>query len=114
MARTRHIEVAGTDGSALRDFYGTLFDWPMTPRAGAAFDYFDFEAGPELSGGIRHEPEGPAEVVMYVGVDDLHATVARATEQGAEVRIPPMDHGGGRFALVVDPAGNTLGLLEGS
>ena len=118
MARIGHIEIAGTDGGMLGDFYSELFGWTITRRDVGGFDYYDIDtgstddasAGP--TAGIRHEPEGRAEIVVYVEVDDLDATFEKAKNLGVEVRIPPMDYGDLSFALVEDPAGNPLGLTQ--
>lgn len=113
MPSIRHVEFAGQEGEALQRFYTELFGWPMAKRSPGGHDYFDFAAGDRVSGGIRHEPDGPAETIVYVDVTDLDAAIARAVELGARVRIPALDGDGVRFALIVDPAGNTIGLLEG-
>lgn len=112
MAQIKHIEIAGVDGPALRSFYGELFGWEITRRDVAGFDYYDVQVGGEPTAGIRPEPDGRAEIVVYVEVSDLDRTVERAEELGGSVRIPPMEHGDLRFALVEDPEGNPIGLLQ--
>lgn len=112
MPSIRHVEFAGQDGEALQRFYTELFGWPMAKRSPGGHDYFDFAAGDRVSGGIRHEADGPGETIVYVDFDDLDEALSRAVALGASVRIPPLARDGGRFALVVDPAGNTIGLLE--
>lgn len=114
MARIQHIEIAGVDGARLRSFYSELFDWPVERRDVAGFDYYDVDHPGELSAGIRHEPEGQAEIVVYVEVSDVARYVERAQSLGATVRIPPMEHEGLRFALIEDPEGNPIGLTEAS
>lgn len=113
MAKIKHIEIAGVDGAALRSFYGELFGWQITRRDAGGFDYYDVEAGGEPTAGIRPEPEGRPEIVVYVEVSDLDGAVERARELGGTVRIPPMEHGDLHFALVEDPEGNPIGLIEG-
>ncbi len=111
----RHIEIAGRDGPKLEEFYQLLFGWRMKPQDLAGYRYTDVTppaaapGGP--TGGIRHEPDGKPELVVYVEVDDLETTVDLAEDLGAEVRIPPTEHGGNRFALINDPEGNPIGLL---
>lgn len=112
MARIKHIEFAGTDGASLRDFYGQLFDWPTSRRESAGFDYYDVDTGGDFSTGIRHEPEGCAEIVVYVEVENVERAVERARGLGARVRIPPMAHGALAFALIEDPQGNPVGLTQ--
>ncbi|MEL7536235.1 MAG: VOC family protein [Pseudomonadota bacterium] len=112
MASIKHIEIAGVDAEKLEAFYGQLFGWAITTRNVAGFDYRDVDLPGDLSGGIRQEPDGPAEIVIYVEVDELEAAVGRAEALGARIRIPPMDYGELRFALVTDPEGNPIGLTQ--
>lgn len=114
--RIGHVEIAGKDGGKLRSFYEELFGWTIARRDVAGFDYYDVELGGEPGGaptmGIRHEPEGEPEIVVYVEVEDLEAAVEKAQELGATVRIPPMESGDLRFALIRDPEGNPIGLTQ--
>lgn len=55
---------------------------------------------------------GPGGGVAYWGVDDVRATHARFVELGATSLEAPTEVGGGIVvASVVDPFGNTLGLI---
>lgn len=109
-----HIEIAGPDGDKLRDFYTGLFGWPIEVKKQHGLDYgwFSPPFAESVTGGLRYEPEGKAEVVFYVSVDDLEASVNLAEALGGAVRIPPMDGAGSRFALVQDPDGNPIGLIQ--
>lgn len=110
MAKPIHIEIAGIDGSGLRDFYSSVFGWRIEKRDLSGSDYFDVATGDLPTVGIRHEPEGKAELVVYFDVEDLEETIERAESEGAVVRIPPMEHGDLKFALIEDPEGNPIGL----
>lgn len=114
MATIKHIEIAGVDGRALQSFYSRLFGWEMSKRDVAGVDYFDADVPGALTAGIRHEPDGPPEIVVYVEVDALDESVKVAEQLGASVRIPPMESGDIRFALILDPEGNPIGLIEGN
>ena len=114
MASIKHIEIVGTDGGKLKSFYSQLFDWSITRKDVAGFDYYDIELGDKPTVGIRHEPDGKAELVFYVEVDDLDQSVEKAKELGASVRIPPKRSGDLRFALIEDPEGNPIGLTQAS
>ena len=61
---------------------------------------------------IRHEPEGKAEIVVYIEVKELEKSVEKAKLLGAEVRIPPMEYGDLHFAVIADPEGNPIGLTQ--
>jgi len=112
MGRIRHIEIAGQDGAALGAFYRSLFDWDIGHRDVAGYDYYDIVTDSGFTAGIRHEPEGRSEIVVYVEVDDVDAAFRSALDLGADARIPPMTHGNLRLALIVDPAGNPVGLTQ--
>ena len=109
-----HIEFAGRDGHALEAFYRDLFGWDSRRDTPGGHDYGRFTpgSGTVATGGIRHEPEGPAEIVVYVRVADVARCAARAQALGGRVRLAPMTHEARTFAIVEDPAGNPVGLLE--
>ena len=65
------------------------------------------------------DPNGtaaPAEVggpVAYWGVPDINTAARRLRELDADERVPIQDVGGGiRMAVVADPFGNALGIIE--
>ena len=109
-----HVEIAGKEGDKLESFYGALFDWSIERDNIGGYPYGRINFGGEgkLTGGVRHEPEGHAELVIYVQVDDLNAAFVKAQELGATVRIPPMETPEVTFALVADPEGNPVGLVQ--
>jgi predicted enzyme related to lactoylglutathione lyase len=109
-----HIEIAGPNGDKLRDFYAGLFGWAIENKKEHGFDYGRFVPpfSETVTGGLRYEPDGKAEVVLYVSVEDLEETVKLAEALGGSVRVPPMDGAGSRFALVQDPDGNPVGLVQ--
>lgn len=108
----KHVEIAGINGERLESFYSSLLGWQIERRHPGGFDYGHIEMNDSLSAGIRHEPEGRAEIVIYVEVEDVKASVGTAIKLGAAVRIPPMQAGDVYFALITDPEGNPLGLTQ--
>jgi predicted enzyme related to lactoylglutathione lyase len=113
-ARIAHVEFAGPDGGRLEGFYEGLFGWKSRRERPAGHDYGRFAPGGDAppSGGIRHEPGGPAEVVVYVAVPDVSASADRAVSLGGRIRIAPLSAGDRDFAVIEDPAGNPVGLIE--
>lgn len=110
-----HVEFAGVQGEVLEQFYAKLFGWQIERQNISGFPYGRMDFGKEnaLTGGIRHEPEGRAEIVIYVQVEDLDASFKQAQELGATVRIPPLETPDVTFALIADPEGNPIGLVQG-
>lgn len=114
-----HFEIAGRDGKRLEEFYGKLFDWKIRRTSPGGHNYGeivlpDTTNYPEvtLTAGIRHEPTGVAEVVLYFQVEDLQASVELAKKLGASVRIAPMKTPEVYFALIRDPEGNPIGMTQ--
>jgi predicted enzyme related to lactoylglutathione lyase len=105
--------VAGAPACARQapTFYRYLFGWEA-----ASFDpdyrLVNLEAG--IGGGLMRCRDGiPAYVTIYVAVDDLDASLAKATELGGTPLLAPTPIPGvGAFALFQDPEGNTIGILH--
>lgn len=109
-----HIELAGQDGPALETFYSELFGWEIDHQGEGDMQYGFIKDGSAgaIGGGVRHEPNGKAEVVFYVEVNDLKKAVEQATSLGAAIRIAPIETGEVTFAMIVDPQGNPVGLIQ--
>jgi predicted enzyme related to lactoylglutathione lyase len=58
-------------------------------------------------------PQGLTAPLAYWHVDDIEVKLAELTAAGATVKDPANEVGGGRVvASVIDPDGNTLGLIQ--
>jgi predicted enzyme related to lactoylglutathione lyase len=74
------------------------------------FDVGGFELGLVPDEMIAGASEGP---IAHWGVADLTGALARLTERGAFVRSPPREVAPGIVvAMVEDPFGNPIGLIE--
>ena len=84
-----HWQLVATDPEGLARFYGNLFGWRV--NASNALGYRQIEtAGGGIAGGIWPAPPGaPSFVQLFIGVADVEQAVARATELGARVIVPP-------------------------
>jgi predicted enzyme related to lactoylglutathione lyase len=100
-----YFSVFGPDGSALQNFYRAVFDWQIAANGDVATT-----VTPPLTATIA---EGAAEVIVYVGVENISATLERVVAHGGSVRFPRFEVPG-RVVLGVfkDPAGNSVGLVE--
>ncbi len=106
-----HWEIVARDADAQGAFYRALFNWQVSD-------------GPflQVSAGIGGPEPGPAghirageanEVVLYVQVGDLAATLVRASALGGHVTAEPFDlPDGPTVAFITDPEGNTVGLVQ--
>jgi predicted enzyme related to lactoylglutathione lyase len=99
------------DLAATRALYGTVLG--VEPYADEPY-YVGFRVGDQEIGldpnGHSHGMTGP---VNYCHVGDVTASLHAAVEAGWRSRQDVKDVGGGRLAAIVeDPDGNVLGLLQ--
>lgn len=107
------FEIVSEQPDRALGFYRDLFGW----TAGPSFDGYtlvDTGAGDDGVGGgfgPSYEP-GDTGVKVYVKVDDLATSIARARDLGGTELVPPTDlpEGYGTFAVVTDLDGNPVGL----
>jgi predicted enzyme related to lactoylglutathione lyase len=112
-------ELLTTDPAAGAGFYSKVFGWKAQPFEGHAdYTMLAHEKGPV--GGARivgkdslADTAGP-NWLTYVGVPDLAAALATATTHGGQVIHPitELPSNGGRYAVIADPQGATIGLYE--
>jgi predicted enzyme related to lactoylglutathione lyase len=106
-AKLAHFEITAPDDTALVSFYADLLGWP-TDSKGPGYTLVQPDGGP--GGAIVGAAE--ARVVLGVTVDDLDGVVTRATQLGGTVMMPATDNGWVVKALIRDPAGNLISLIE--
>ena len=99
------FSIFGPEGEKLQQFYAGLFEWTI-----AASGEVTTTVSSPLPATIG---KGMAETIVYVGVDDITATLAKVTARGGTIRFPRFEVPG-RVVLAVfnDPAGNSIGLVE--
>jgi predicted enzyme related to lactoylglutathione lyase len=102
-----HFDIGGPDEGALHRFYSGVLDWRVEPQGPGYALVRTPDGGPD---GALVEGED-ASLTLGVAVDDLEGAVARATEHGGHVLMPPTDNGWVTKALVADPAGNRIALI---
>jgi predicted enzyme related to lactoylglutathione lyase len=96
------FDIAGPDMARLRTFYADNFGWRID-GAGAI-------ATPQLSGTLRQDPP---EKIIYIGVADLDAAIARVKSSGGTIETPKLPTPTGEtFVLFRDPAGNRMGMVQ--
>lgn len=98
--------IFGLPGSELQRFYTQIFGWEIAPDGN-----FSASITPPLGGTIGDSEA--AETIIYVGVDDINATLEKVTANGGTVRYPRFEVPGRVIlGLFRDPAGNSVGLVE--
>ena len=108
-----HIEFPADDIERAKRFYGAVAGWEFSEMAGLP-DYWLFRTDTEAGGGLgrRGETVGSG-VRVYIDVDDLEAALSAVAANGGSLVTPPSPVPGfGRYAAVLDPEGNEVGLFE--
>jgi hypothetical protein len=108
-----HIEFPADDVERAKRFYGAIAGWEFGPMEGLP-DYWLFRTNPDAGGGLGKRGETVGNVVrVYIDVDDLDVAIAAAEANGGSVVTPPSPvPGQGRYAALLDPEGNEVGLFE--
>lgn len=107
-----HLELSAVDPAAASRFYADLFGWKISHNEKHDYYIFEGEGGPR--GGFV-KPDGKqhkaGDVVVYIGTDDIDATLKRVESLGGKVLLPKTEIPGvAWYALFADPTGNRLGL----
>lgn len=110
-------ELATTDLSTSREFYGALFGWRFESRdTSAPTEVSVIDNGGRDNGHMLQMTQEwagiPSHWGVYFAVDDCDRTVAMAEAMGGKVRVPPMDIPPGRFALLEDRGGAKLTVIR--
>lgn len=105
------------DATRVAEFYRQVAGWGVQPLSMGEYDDYVMTAGDTGVAGVCHARganEGlPAQWLIYVSVADLEASLAHTRELGGEVVVGPRDLGAyGTMAVIRDPAGAVLGLIQ--
>lgn len=106
-----HAEIRSADPDATRRFVGELFGWSVASE-GSFPGYTFMDTG---------TPDGPAtaisplqgaedEVLFFVSVDDVAATLRRAEELGGTIVQPAQQLPGVSFGVIADAQGHKIGV----
>lgn len=113
-------ELGTRDIARALDFYTKLFEWETRFHdMGEMGKYYIFQLdGQDAGGGFQMSAEqcggAPPHWAVYLWVDDVDASAAKAAELGGKVVAPPMDIPNvGRMAFIQDPQGAHLALFSG-
>jgi len=107
--QTRDVEAATT-------FYRDVFGWGAETSEMGDMKYTEWKRGEVSIGGMMEmpaeiPPEAPAFWLVYFGVVDTDAAVARTKELGGVAFVEPTDIPAGRLAVVADPSGAGFGII---
>jgi hypothetical protein len=109
-------ELGSPDLEGSASFYEQLLGWKTTPMEGADPPYLVIQtADGHSNGGIRPPapPGTPPFWLVYFATGDIEASLAKASELGAQVLVGATDIGIARIAVVLDPLGAVFALYDG-
>ena len=102
----------------VRDFYAAVAGWKFTGLDMGGYEDFCMNrpGDGETVAGICHargENIGlPAQWLTYINVADLKRSLAGCGKNGGKVIYPTRSMGGGKMAVIRDPAGAVAALFE--
>lgn len=114
------IELATSDQSAAKNFYGTLFGWSFRESRMGPGDFYtifqrqerDVAAGYTLREEERKQGI-PSHWMLYIAVESADATAQRVEPLGGKLLVPPFDVASyGKMAVVQDPTGPVISIWE--
>lgn len=106
-----YLRIPATDPQASAAFYEAVFGWKIrNDREDPAFE----DGTGHVIGHFRadHQVAGEGGVRPYIFVENLDATLEQAKAHGAEVMTDPYPEGDLWVALILDPAGNAVGVWQ--
>ena len=106
-------ELITTDPAAAA-FYQAVVGLTTSKMDMGAGEYTLFEADGQMVGGTTppQMPGTPNHWHVYFGAANADATVAKATELGGSVLVPPFDTPVGRMAVIADPQGAVFSIIQ--
>src|SRR5882724_8922082 len=108
-----HIELTTADLKAAQKFYSKVFGWKLKDVPGMNYTMIDVGGGTGGGMQLKPMPEAPTGWMPYVQVDDVKASVAKATKAGAMPLLPYQDIGEmGAIGVFSDPTGAVIGVWE--
>ena len=114
MGRIIHFEITAETPEAVTRFYADAFGWrSQASPALPGYHLVDTGEGSGISGAVMSREYREQSAILWLEVDDIHASVAAVATAGGlldgEVSEIP---GEGLVAYVTDPGGTLLGLKQ--
>ncbi len=102
------------DPEASLAFYKSVLGYTHEEMTMPNGKYYIFKDGDQMRAGMLQAPSSdiPTMWLQYITVDDCDETLARAKKNGATIVAEPMDAEPGRFAILRDPLGGTIGVIK--
>ena len=106
------------DAPAIRDFYQAVIGWEHSDHPMGDYDDYNMlqaDTGEVITGIINQRGVNaalPAVWLLYVGVEEVDASMRTCEELGGRVLIPPTKDVAYKYAVIQDPAGAIIGIMQ--
>ena len=109
-----YMEIPAIDADASARFYADGFGWASRTRGDGAHAFDDSTGAVSGAFVTDREPHTTVDVMTYIMVDDIDATLDLIMAQSGVVVQPRTAIGPseGAYAFFTDPAGNVFGLYQ--
>jgi hypothetical protein len=106
-----HAEIRSEDPDATRKFMADLFDWKVASEGGFP-GYTFMDTGPQGGAHVAISPRqgNEDEVLFFVAVEDVPATLAKAEQLGGTIIQPAQHVPGVSFGVFADAQGHKIGV----
>ena len=108
-----HAEIRSQDPDATRRFFADLFGWKIASE-GAFPGYTFIDTGVEGGTFVAISPRQSTEdeVLFFVAVEDVEATLTRAEQLGGSIVQPTQHVPGTSFGVFADAQGHKVGVAS--
>ena len=108
-----HAEIRSQDPDATRRFFADLFGWKIASE-GAFPGYTFIDTGAQGGTFVAISPRQSTEdeVLFFVAVEDVEATLARAVQLGGSIVQPAQHVPGTSFGVFADAQGHKVGVAS--
>lgn len=105
-------QIVARDPEAVASFYSSVFGWRVHRDNKLGFRQLVTEDDRGIDGGVwPSPPEGHNLVQLFIEVEDIDGTIAKATARGAQVLFPKQQlPDGDSMAILLDPVGLSFGV----
>jgi hypothetical protein len=105
------------NAGVVRDFYKAVAGWSSSGQdMGGYEDYNMLAPSGECVAGVCHargtNADLPAQWLMYITVDDVHASIEECRKLGGEIVAGPKKMGKASYCVIRDPAGAVCALYS--
>jgi hypothetical protein len=108
------FQIISKNPEATASFYGDLFGWSIDSHNALGYRQISTRCSDGAQGGIwPAPPQAQTFVQLFITVEDVAASAARAEQLGAKVLVPVTNlPDGDVMAVLHDPQGMSFGLMK--